>query len=79
MPGWPQIAIELPTPSGNLIAKVNVAKQSFWSDCRDLISDVAGRWLLDQGGPWPKGQPPKFHVELMRGGLFGIKGLVRPV
>ena|SRR5438128_1468805 len=78
MPEWREIIVELPAPSGTVVVRVNVDKESFWSDCRELIGDAIGRWLLDQGfAPWPKGRPPKFEVEPIGAGLFQVKGPIR--
>jgi len=78
MTAWRQITIELPTQSGAVLVKVNVGKDSFWRDCRELISDAIGRWLLDQGfPPWLQGRQPKFDVELTEAGAFRVKGPIR--
>jgi hypothetical protein len=72
---WRLIEIELPSPSGNIVAKVNVGKESFWSGCRELISEVIGRWMLDEGfTPWRAHKPPKFKVDLLKAGSFRIIG-----
>jgi hypothetical protein len=44
--------------------RVNIAKDSFWSDtCRELISQHIGHWLIAQGlAPWPDGKPPRFRL-----------------
>jgi hypothetical protein len=78
MQKWRQITIQLPTPSGDMVAAVNVDKESFWGDCRELISGVIGLWLSDQGfAPWPKGRPPKFDVEQLKAASFHVKGATR--
>jgi len=60
---WRRIAIELPTPSGTITVEVDIDKQAFWGDCRELISEDLGRWMLDNDyAPWAKGRPPKFDV-----------------
>jgi len=43
--------------------KVSVDKLSFWDkNCRELINQEIGRWMLDSGyAPWPNGRPPKFE------------------
>jgi hypothetical protein len=37
-PEWRCIAVELPTPSGQIVVDVEINKQAFWGDCRELIS-----------------------------------------
>jgi hypothetical protein len=55
-PEWRRITIELPTPSGTITVEVDVHKQSFWGNCRELISEDIGRWMLGRGyAPWTKG------------------------
>ena len=74
-PEWEHISVELPTLSGNIVVEVNVDKQSFWGDCREIISAGIGRWMLDQGyAPWQKGRPPKFEVEPLGERAFRVKG-----
>ena len=75
MPDWHHITIELPTSSEAIVVKVNIDKESFWDDCREIIGLAIGRWLLGQGfAPWPKGRPPKFNVEFIGAGVFRVKG-----
>ncbi len=74
---WHSVTVELPTHSGIVTVEVNVGKQSFWADCRELISEGIGRWMLDQCyAPWPTNRPPKFEVEESGPCSFRIKGPV---
>jgi hypothetical protein len=59
---WGSVALYL--PGRHQPTKVNVDKDSFWSQsCRELISKEVGAWLIDNGiAPWPKGKPPKFKL-----------------
>src|ERR1035441_2864996 len=72
-PEWRCIAVELPTPSGQIVVEVEINKQAGWGDCRELISKDIGRGLLDQGyAPWAKGIPSKFAVEPLGERAFRI-------
>ena len=75
-PDWQSITVELPAALGDVAVEVNVNKQSFWGDCRELISDGIGRWMLDEGyAPWPKRRPPRFDVAPSGARRFRVKAL----
>jgi len=75
---WATVVIELPTRSGLVPAEANILKKSFWGpQCRELITQLIGRWLLDEGyAPWPDGRPPKFEVEPAGERRFRVKSRV---
>jgi len=65
-------AIRLLLPNG-VTADVNVAKGSFWSDCRELISQEIGEWLLaSKLAPWPSRRPPRFVLWVRGPGEFVV-------
>ncbi len=71
------IILELPRGAEFVGVPINVGKDSFGTECRELISKEIGLWLMDQGlAPWPKGQPPKIDVEQVGVGRFRV---MRPV
>jgi len=44
--------------------KVNIDKDSFWKNCRELICKEIGLWLISQGhSKWTKNSPPVFELE----------------
>ena len=58
---WSFVLIWLPGNSKPV--KVNIAKESFWKECPELISKEIGKWLLESGlAPWTKGHPPCFSL-----------------
>ncbi len=72
---WTTVIIELPGNSGTTAAEVKVAKKSFWgAQCRELISQDIGVWLIAEGhAPWTAGSPPKFEVEASGVRRFVVK------
>ncbi len=62
---WKTVQIEIDGASN--LARVNVAKKSFWNkECRELISAEIGRWLYRRGlAPWAKDDPPKLLLEVV--------------
>lgn len=71
---WSSVTIALPKADRYLLASANVDKESFWRDCRELISNEIGSWMIEQGlAPWPKGAPPKFNVRIAGDAAFGIE------
>jgi hypothetical protein len=56
-----------------------VAKSSFWNDCREVIGQDIGRWLIDEHhAPWPSGRPPKFEVEPRGKAHFRVMSRLKP-
>ncbi len=74
---WGSALIHLPHGAEIVTAEVNVDKDSFWGpSCRELVSQLIGRWLLAEGhAPWPKGLPPKFRVQRAGARTFVVVGL----
>src|SRR4051794_25223162 len=71
---WSEVLIELPRKSGPLQVQANVAKQSFWNRCPELIAKDIGQWLLTEGhAPWPGGHRPKFEVDQVKPGHFRVR------
>lgn len=66
---WKSVIVVLP---GDEEVEVNVAKASFWTGtCRELINQRLGNWLIENGhAPWPKGQPPIFHLTVKGNRFF---------
>lgn len=62
---WRTVTLEL--EGSDRPVEVKVGKPSFWNEtCHELTSQEIGRWLLDNGyAPWPKGNPPKFIMEVV--------------
>ncbi|SRR6266498_1117429 len=59
---WGCIIIEFESLSRT--AQVNIDKDSFWGECRELISKDIGQWLIEHGYQrWPWRQPPVFALE----------------
>jgi hypothetical protein len=54
---------------------MNTDKASFWNGtCRELISAVLGRWMLEERfAPWPSGQPPRFALIPREAGVFELR------
>jgi hypothetical protein len=77
-PDWAAIQVNLPSAAGGMRALVNVDKDSFWGpNCRELIGQVIGQWLIGTGhAPWPRAKPPKFEVRHAGGATFNV---VRPL
>lgn len=75
--GWPTVLVDMPSSSGRVLAEVNINKPSFGgADCRELIGQAIGRWLISEGyAPWPAGAPPKFEVRPSHGHTFEVIGL----
>ena len=75
---WGTVFVELPRGLTFARAEVNVTKSSFWvPQCDELISQVIGRWLLDEGyAPWPQSASPKFEVDPAGDRRFVLKGCV---
>lgn len=71
------VVVDMPSSSGHVSAEVNIDKPSFWGpDCRELIGQAIGRWLISEGhAPWPTGTPPKFEVRRSRADRFEVTGL----
>jgi hypothetical protein len=74
---WKAATIRLPEHPQPVSASVNIDKDSFWTgDCRELISQVIGRWLISHGhAPWAAGKPPRFEVRHVSGTTFEVNGL----
>jgi len=46
---------------------------SFWKRCPELRSVTFGDWLQRRGlRPWPKGNPPKLELTLVKGNKFRL-------
>jgi hypothetical protein len=75
--GQANVVVDMPGRSGLVSAEVNIKKPSFWGpDCRELIGQAIGRWLISEGyAPWPAGTPPKFEVRRSRAYRFEVTGL----
>jgi len=73
---WKTVYLELPIDGGYNEVEVNINKPSFWNGtCRELISHQIGRWLIAKRlAPWPKGRPPRIHVEHAGARRFRVKG-----
>jgi hypothetical protein len=58
---WKKVTIALPVDSGYVLTEANIDKESFWDDCRELITKDIGLWMLGRKyAPWQKGLPPRF-------------------
>ena len=69
---WASAFIDLPNGK---VAKVNVAKKSFWKSCRELISSTIKEWLEETGNAgWEKGKRPEFVLSQIEGNRFRIDG-----
>jgi hypothetical protein len=72
---WDTVAILMPSPGGVVAATANIDKQSFWGDCRELISQEIGEWLRGQGhATWQRGAPSRFDVKHLGGARFEVIG-----
>ena len=70
--GWGTVFIHLP---GGATAEANVDRDAFWGpQCREVISQDIGQWLLSNGhAPWNPGSPPKFEVEATQPRHFHVR------
>jgi hypothetical protein len=62
---WPEVTLFLPDHGRvEIPIRININKSSFWNQqCRELISEAIGMWLIRSGvAPWQKGYPPKLEV-----------------
>lgn len=59
----------------DIIAKVNIDKDSFWGPtCRELISKEIGQWLRQRGlAPWAKDDPPRLVLEPLEDNRFLLR------
>ncbi|MGV1804158.1 hypothetical protein ACQZ6A_20035 [Agrobacterium vitis] len=54
--------------------EVNIDKNSFWGDCRELIHREIGKWLIENNfAPWQKRHPPKFKMTRREPRLFDVE------
>lgn len=64
--------IELRLPNLAVPAKININKDSFWTEtCRELIGNEIGLWLLRENlAPWLPGSPPQVLLISQGDGIF---------
>lgn len=68
---WGQVTLEL--EGYDHPVSVNIAKDSFWGKCRELIGRDIGRWLLQNKlAPWSSGHPPKLQMMPVGEGRFQV-------
>ena len=77
---WRTVSLRLIAASTVIVTVANCAKESFWSeDCRELISQDIGRWIIDLGlSPWPKGCPPRFTISPIGPAKFQVEHQAAP-
>lgn len=75
---WHTVIINLFTDDGKIIAVCNIDKNSFWLNCRELISKDIKRWLEKKNFLiWEKGNPPIFEMKHVHENVFEIKNKAR--
>jgi len=71
---WKKVTIALPVGTGFVLTEANIDKESFWGDCRELITKDIGVWMMAQKyAPWGKGLPPKFMAHLVSPATFEVE------
>lgn len=71
---WKRVTIALPATRGYVLTEANIDKGSFWKDCRELISQDIGIWMMDNKyAPWKRGFPPRFIAHPVGAAVFEVQ------
>jgi len=70
---WKFVTLALPVAEGFVLSEANIDKDSFWGDCRELITKDIGLWMMsNKTAPWVKGKPPRFTVWRVNEATFSV-------
>jgi len=71
---WKSVTLALPVDTGFALTDANIEKESFWEDCRELITKDIGLWMMARNyAPWPKGLPPRFTAWVVGQAIFRVE------
>lgn len=75
---WHTVTVNLFADREKIIAVCNIDKDSFWLNCRELISKDIKHWLEKKNFlTWEKGYPPIFEMKHIHENVFEIKNKTR--